>query len=366
MTPSFTPHIQMLPDAVPFIGPETLERNSGKKFSVRLGANESAFGISDHAQQAIRDAANRQGCSWYGDPENYELRSLLSTKHNVPMDNLCVDAGIDSLLGLSIRLFISPGDNVITSEGAYPTVNYHVNGYGGMLHTVPYRDNHEDPVALAMAARKHNARLVYLANPDNPMGTCLAPDAIRTLLSELPDNCLLLLDEAYLEFMTGTHSLPLDVTDNRLIRFRTFSKAYGLAGMRIGYTIAHTDIISGFNRIRNHFGVNRLAQLAAVASLQDTQFLPKVVRQVEAGRQRIYTMADKLSINYLPSATNFVAIDIGSAEQAEAFLSTLNDAGIFMRKPAVKPLSRYIRIGVGTASEHHQLERVLSGIVQES
>lgn len=364
MTTPFVKHIQALPDTVPFVGPETLERQQGKPFIARIGANESAFGMSPLASLAIQNATQASGCSWYGDPENFELRTLLAEKHQIPMDNLCVDAGIDSLIGLSIRLFIEPGASVVSSLGAYPTVNYHVNGFGGLIHSVPYKDNHEDPVTLVQSAHANNARLIYLANPDNPMGTCVHPDAIRQLLDSLPENCILMLDEAYVEFMEHKPVLPIDVGDPRLIRFRTFSKAYGMAGLRIGYVMGHRDTIAGFNRIRNHFGVNRMAQLAAAASLKDDKFLDTVKQRVEGGRLRIYALADSLSLDYLPSSTNFVAVDSGSTDNANSLIASLAQQGIFMRKPAVAPQSRYVRVGVGTDEEHQYLTDVFPELVR--
>lgn len=364
MSIPFTSVVKSLPDTIPFVGPETLERQYQKSFVARLGANESAFGISPLANEAIKDAASSTDCSWYADPENFELRTRLSQKHNLPIENLCVDAGIDSLLGLTVRMFVEPGTPVISSKGAYPTMNYHANGFGAKLHSVPYKDHHEDTVALVDAAKTHRARLIYLANPDNPMGTCLSPNAIQNLLNELPEDCLLMLDEAYVEFMDQMPLLPIDITDRRIIRFRTFSKAYGMAGMRIGYVIAHEDIIAGFNRIRNHFGVNRLAQIAADASLKDATFIPNVTKLVKLGRQRIYDMADSLSLNYLPSATNFVAVDMRDHETANALIQALAAGGVFMRKPMVSPQDRFIRVGVGTEEEHQHLERVLIPLIQ--
>ncbi len=364
MKTTFVEHIQALPDTVPFVGPETLERQLGKPFVARIGANESAFGMSPQASLAINNAAQARGCSWYGDPENFDLRTLLAEKHQIPMDNVCVDAGIDSLIGLSIRLFIEPGASVVSSLGAYPTVNYHVNGFGGTIHSVPYKDNHEDPVALVECAHASRARLVYLANPDNPMGTCLHPDAIMHMLDTLPNHCILMLDEAYVEFMEHTPVLPINIKDPRLIRFRTFSKAYGMAGLRIGYVMGHRDTIAGFNRIRNHFGVNRMAQLAAVASLKDDEFLANVKQQVDEGRQRIYALADALSLSYLPSSTNFVAVDAGSTDSANGLINSLARAGVFMRKPGVEPQSQYIRVGVGTSEEHQHLEQVFPELVR--
>ncbi|MFK8080737.1 MAG: aminotransferase class I/II-fold pyridoxal phosphate-dependent enzyme [Granulosicoccus sp.] len=364
MSIPFSTVVKALPDTIPFVGPETLERKYQKTFVARLGANESAFGISANASLAIQHAAETLDCSWYADPENHELRTLLAKKHGVEIDNVCVDSGIDSLLGLTIRMFIEPGTSVVTSRGAYPTVNYHANGFGANIHSVAYKDHHEDPVALVDAAHTHHARLIYLANPDNPMGTSLHPSAIENLLTEIPKDCLLMLDEAYVEFMDQMPTLAIDVADTRLIRFRTFSKAYGMAGMRIGYAIAHTDIIAGFNRIRNHFGVNRLAQIAAAASIKDDAFIPKVVELVKHGRQRIYELADSLSLDYLESATNFVAVDMGDAETANALIGSLADGGVFMRKPMVAPQDRYIRIGVGTLNEHQHLERVLVPLIK--
>ncbi|MFK7859401.1 MAG: aminotransferase class I/II-fold pyridoxal phosphate-dependent enzyme [Granulosicoccus sp.] len=364
MSIPFSSIVRSLPDTIPFIGPETLERKYRKPFRARIGANESAFGISPYAREAIQQAAGSSDCSWYADPENHDLRTLLCAKHNVSMENLCVDAGIDSLLGLTVRMFIEPGISMVTSKGAYPTVNYHANGYGASIRSVPYKDHSEDPVALIDAAHTHHARLIYLANPDNPMGTCLSPDIIHTMLKELPADCLLMLDEAYVEFMDDMPVLPIDIDDPRLIRFRTFSKAYGMAGMRIGYVIAHADIIAGFNRIRNHFGVNRLAQIAAAASLQDSAFIPDVVNLVRQGRQRIYDLAESLSLDYLPSSTNFVAVDLGKQETANAIIAALADRGVFMRKPMVTPQDRFIRIGVGTNEEHQHLENMLIPLIR--
>jgi histidinol-phosphate aminotransferase len=341
------------------VGPETLERINGKPFKARLGANESAFGISPLARQAIRDAAGIQGCSWYGDPENHTLRSLLAEKHQIEMSNICVDAGIDSLIGLTIRLFVERGDTVVTSDGAYPTVNYHVSASGGVIHKVPYKNNHEDPVALLEAAKQQNARLVYLANPDNPMGTSLDAVVIQELIDDLPKGCLLMLDEAYIEFMAHRPVLPLTVDSTQMIRFRTFSKAYGMAGMRIGYVLAHHDIVNGYNRIRNHFGVPRLSQIAAEASLNDDGFLKKVQDCVDQGRQRIYQLADTLGLNCIPSATNFVTVDIGDSERAVGLIHALGKEGVFMRKPMVAPQNRYVRIGIGTEEEHEHLESAL-------
>ena len=163
----FSSIVENLPATTPFVGPETLERQSGCQFLARIGANESAFGISPYAATAMQEAIAES--AWYADPESYELREALAAKHQVSIDEICVDAGIDSLLGLTVRMLLEPGQNVVTSHGAYPTLNYHVAGFGANLVTVPYKNSHEDPEGLIEAAKSTTAKLVYISNPDNPI-----------------------------------------------------------------------------------------------------------------------------------------------------------------------------------------------------
>jgi len=359
----FTPLVETLPSTVPFVGPETLERLRGSPFKARIGANESAFGISSLAADAMLAAINNNECAWYADPESFELRALLAEKHGVQPDEICVDAGIDTLLGLAVRMLLEPGSAVVTSLGAYPTFNYHVNGFGGVLHTVSYRDNLEDADALLAAAHKQTARLLYLSNPDNPMGTYLDSGTIDSVIENLPDACVFVLDEAYIDFMTNPDVSAIDTGNKQVIRFRTFSKAYGLAGMRIGYVIANRHLITGFNKIRNHFGINRLAQTAAAASLKDAAFLPRIQQRVADGREQIHALARAHNLQSIKSTTNFVAVDLGSVEYANKMLEALNTAGIFIRKPSVAPLDRYLRVGVGTEHEQQVFSAIFSDLL---
>ena len=236
---------------------------------------------------------------------------------------------------------------MVTSLGAYPTFAYHVAGNGGRLVAVPYRDDREDPEALLAAVKKEGAPLVFLANPDNPMGTWHEAGAVAQFIAGLPEGSLLVLDEAYIEFAPASAVPPIDTADPRVIRMRTFSKAHGMAGARIGYAVGHRDLITGLGKIRNHFGVNRLAQAGALASLGDPDFVAGVVREVEAGRRDYYDLAARLGLAAIPSATNFVAIDVGSGERARAVLAALLDERVFIRMPGVAPLDRCVRVTVG-------------------
>jgi histidinol-phosphate aminotransferase len=226
----FTPLVETLPSSVPFVGPEALERRTGTRFRARIGANESVFGPSPQVIAAMQAAAAE---SWqYCDPENHDIKAALAKHLGVAPGNVMVGEGIDGLFGYAVRLFVEPGVTVATSQGAYPTFNFHVHGFGGKLVTTPYVDDHEDPSSLLELARREAARLIYFANPDNPMGSWWDAASVQRMIDAVPEGALLMLDEAYGEFAPDGTLPPLDVTNPRLLRFRTFSKAYGLAGMR--------------------------------------------------------------------------------------------------------------------------------------
>ncbi|MBA4492271.1 pyridoxal phosphate-dependent aminotransferase [Paracoccus sp. S1E-3] len=346
----FAPLPESLPPTVPFTGPETLERRRGAPYVARLGANENGFGPSPRAIAAMARAAAE---AWkYGDPDNHDLRNALAAHHDVAPDQILIGEGIDGILGLLVRLLVAPGETVVTSEGAYPTFNYHVAGFGGVLAKVPYRDDREDPEALLARAAETQARLIYLANPDNPMGSWHAGAVIEAMLDGIPDGALLVLDEAYAEFAPDDAIPRIDAADPRVIRLRTFSKAYGMAGARIGYALGAAPLIAGFDRIRNHFGVNKMAQAGALAALGDQDWLAHIRAEVARARARITTIAAENGLAALPSATNFVAIDCGrDGAFARAVLSGLDRAGIFARMPGVAPLDRCIRISCGPEDE---------------
>ncbi len=358
--PHLTPLAQSLPSTVPFVGPEAQERARGRPFAARIGANENVFGPSPRAIRAMQDAA---GSVWmYGDPENHDLRQALAAHHGTTPDNIVVGEGIDALLGYLVRLTVVPGagDSVVTSDGAYPTFNYHVAGYGGQIEKVPYRDDHEDPDALILRARQTDARLIYLANPDNPMGSWHQGPVIEEMIAALPESTLLVLDEAYLETAPAGTAPRIDPDDPRVIRMRTFSKAYGMAGARIGYAIGAPTLIGAFNKLRNHFAVNRIAQAGALAALADQSYLKEVCSKIAATRLTIADLADQNGLRALPSATNFVTVDCGAdGAFARRVLDELIARDIFVRMPFVAPQDRAIRIGCGTPADIEALSQAL-------
>ncbi len=364
-TPRYTSLVRSLPATVPFVGPETQERARGAPFAARLGANENGFGPSPRALEAMRRASADQ---WmYGDPESHDLKEALAAHLGVTPRHLVVGEGIDGLLGYLVRLLVAPGDAVVTSDGAYPTFNYHVAGYGGVLHKVPYASDFEDPAALFARAGEAGAKLVYLANPDNPMGSAHPGHVIKSALADLPEGTLLALDEAYLEFAPTGTAPRIDPDDPRVIRLRTFSKGYGLAGARIGYAIAAPGLIAAFDKVRNHFGLNRAAQIGALAALNDQAWLDQTIARVAACRDRLAAIAAENGLAALPSATNFVTIDCGGGgDVARAVLAGVVRRGVFIRMPFVAPHDRCIRVSCGPEDEIALFARALPQALAEA
>jgi histidinol-phosphate aminotransferase len=362
-----TPLTSALPSTVPFVGPEALERQRGLTVKARMGANENGFGPAPSVIEAMRREA---GDIWkYNDPENFALKQALAAHLGVEASNVCVGEGVDGLLGLIVRMIVEPGTTVVTSHGGYPTFNFHVAGYGGRLVMVPYVDDREDIGGLLAAVKREDASLVYFANPDNPMGSWWGAEKIVAFARALPQTCMLVLDEAYSE--TGPAGSTPDIAAliglPNVLRTRTFSKAYGLAGARVGYVIGVAETVQAFDKVRNHFGMNRLATVAALAALKDQAYLAEVVANIHAARNRIGMIGRDNGLLPLASATNFVAIDCGrDGVFARAIVDGLIEHGVFIRMPGVAPLNRCIRVSVGPKADldlfEEALPRVLKGL----
>ena len=356
--------VRELPATVPFVGPETQERVNGETFAARIGANENVFGPSPNAMKAMQDACES---IWkYADPENHDLIHALAHFHGVTPENIAVGEGIDGLLGYTARMFIEPGVDVVTSLGSYPTFNFHINGYGGKLNFVPYVNDHEDTEGLIEKTLEVRPSLLYFSNPNNPMGTWWPAERVSTLIEQVPEETVLILDEAYIEAAPTGTAPAIDVGQPNLLRFRTFSKAYGMAGARVGYVIGHPDLIGQYDKIRNHFGMNRAAQIAALAALEDQAYLEAVCQRIARARERIYEIARNHNASAIPSATNFVAVDCGrDAAFAKSILDRLVSRGVFVRMPGVEPQSRCIRVSVGTDENLDMFEREFAAAMKE-
>jgi histidinol-phosphate aminotransferase len=356
--------IEAIPATVPFVGPEQLMRETGRSELLRLGANESAFGPSPKAVAAMTNELPR--LNWYGDPESLDLRDALAAKHRCSPNQITIGSGIDDVMGLAVRAFVAPGAAALTTRGTYPTFNYHVIGYGGRLLYANYRnDGTLDLDGMLEIAQRERPAIVYLANPDNPSGSFASGAAIARFLAELPHDSLFLLDEAYADFVDEADLLP-PAFEDRIIRMRTFSKAYGMAGARIGYGLASETNVRTFQKIRLHYGINRNAQIGALASLQDEAFREYVVRETARARNEYYALARDLGLGYVESCTNFVCIDLEKAERATAVMNDLLKRGVWIRKPGAPPLDRCVRVSAGTAEMRSAFADAFRAVLAES
>ncbi len=361
----FTSRTRALPATVPFVGPEALERRMGRRFLARLGANESVFGPSPKVLEAMAEAARE---SWaYGDPEHHLLKGAIAAHHGIEANCIVAGEGIDGLFGLLTQLTLDPGEKVVTSFGAYPTFNYHVVGHGGVLDFVPYKGDREDLDALAERMRAVRPKLVYFANPDNPTGSWHEAQAVKRLVEAVPEGTLLVLDEAYSDLAPASALPPLLPMPANVLRFRTFSKAYGMAGVRVAYAIGRPELVAQFDKVRNHFGLSRMAQAGAVAALADQDHLKDTIGRIERARERLAAIALDAGLRPLPSATNFVAIDCGQdGAFARRILEGVLAEGVFIRMPGVAPLDRLIRVTVGRDDDldlfRAAVNRTLAGI----
>ncbi len=348
--PPFAPTIAALPKLVPFVGPEAMERSRGRTFRARLGANESVFGASPKAVAVMRDAAAE---NWkYSDPENYELRAAIAAHHGVPIETVVIGEGIDGLLGLTCQLFLTQGAHVVTTDGAYPTFNFHVLSHGGKIHAVPMRDFREDVPRLIKTAKEVSAPIIYVSNPNSPMGSWWSAEDINSFVAALPPQTLLIVDEAYCDTAPAGTVPQIDISNPQVVRYRTFSKAYGLAGARIGYAIGERGTIEAFDKVRNHYGINRVGQLGARAALLDQDYLTHAVSQIAVSRMRIAAIARENGLSPLPSAASFVAIDCGrDGIFATRILQGLLEKDVFVRKPIAKGLEQCIRVSCGRSED---------------
>lgn len=334
----------------PFPGHRALERRLGRALPHQLGSNEGL----DMPHQALTQALGPEVATQarrYGDAEAHRLRTLLGRRLMLDPSMLLVDAGADSLIALALRAHCDTGATVIASAGTYPTFRYFAEGHGCRLIEVNYRRERgllaPDPAGLREAAHYHRARLVYLANPDNPSGHLHDDETLEAFMASLPEGCTLLLDEAYHEFRPDTGpSAPRP----GVIRLRTFSKAYGLAGLRIGYAIATPDEIELLLKVRIHYAVSSLALEAARIVLEHDNEMAEHVQAVIARRERLAQRLGDAGGQVYPSATNFIAVPLASAEQAAQVQKALLDDGVIVHRPAHPALGDILRISAVEAA----------------
>jgi histidinol-phosphate aminotransferase len=340
-----------------------LERELGISGIVKLASNENPLGASPKAVAAMHEAIKT--IALYPDGNGFELKDALTKRYAVAHANLVLGNGSNDLLELASRAFLAPGDVAVYSAHAFAVYALATQAVGAKGITVPAKEFGHDLEAMLKAAVQHKAKMVFIANPNNPTGTYLDADALQSFMQNLPANILVVLDEAYNEYLPPAQrydSVSWLAKYPNLIISRTFSKAYGLAGLRVGYAIAHEQITDMMNRVRQPFNVNSIAQAAAVAALHDMDFVRQTYELNQRGMQQITDGLNKLGLSYIPSFGNFISFRIGGAT---AMYRRLLELGVIVRPVANYDMPDYLRVSIGLETENEKFLTALAQAIKE-
>ncbi len=356
-------HIRDMPTYVPGKPVEETAREFGlaEDSIIKLASNENPLGMSPKAKAAVI-AALESGAR-YPDGHGYALRQALVSRLGVGADQLVLGNGSSDLIVMAASAFLTAEHSAIVSQYGFSAYFPAVRAQGAELIVAPAKDFGHDLDAM-LAAIKPNTRLVFIANPNNPTGTMLSAEALKAFLQKAPDDVVVVLDEAYREFQTSAQrpdSVAWVNDHPNLLIFRTLSKAYGLAGLRVGFAIGSSVVAGLLNRVRQTFNTSLLAQAAALAALDDHEHLEATFAVNLAGLGQLYAGFDQLGLSYVPSAGNFVMVEVPEAGEVYRALLRL---GVIVRP--LRPnynLGGHLRISVGLASENTRFLKALASVL---
>ena len=323
----------------------------------KLASNENPLGVSPKALAAIQKALPE--LALYPDGNGFELKATISKSRGVAMAQIVLGNGSNDILELAARTFLVPGDKAVYSQHAFAVYPLAVKAAGGRGIEVPAVNFGHDLEAM-LAAITDKTKLVFVANPNNPTGTFIEAARMHDFLLKVPRGVIVVLDEAYTEYLPRALR---NKTENWLAEFpnliisRTFSKAYGLAGLRVGYGLAHPDVIQLFNRVRQPFNVNQLAQVAAAAALNDDEFIEASFEVNTRGMTQLTDAFKKMALEFIPSFGNFVCVKVGDAGP---IFQKLLKQGVIVRPIASYGMPEYLRISIGTESQNVRFLQALT------
>jgi histidinol-phosphate aminotransferase len=350
--PLVPPYIESLRPYEPGRSIEEVRRNYGLTRVAKLASNENPLGPSPLALTAI--AKNLDGLNYYPNG-GLDLRVRLAREFNLKVENVIAGSGSDSIMSGIIRAFLCDDDEVLTTESAFIGFQVLARSRGVAYRTVPYRDWHYDLTALA-SAMTERTKIVYLANPNNPTGTIFSKHEFDAFYRHVPERVLIILDEAYFEYAKDTPRYPdsMHYRYDNVITLRTFSKVYGLAGVRIGYGFAHERLIANLLKVKLPFEPSTLAQAAGIGALADREFLHKSLELNARGLKFLTKALGEIGLTVVPSEANFLMVVLPGAEQAAQLTDELLKQGIIIRPLASFGLPNCVRISTGTAEDNQR------------
>jgi histidinol-phosphate aminotransferase len=340
---------------------EELERELGISGSIKLASNENPLGPSPLAVQAIKDKVHT--LHRYPDGSGYYLKNKISETYGVPFDQIVLGNGSNELIELILRTFLSPGESVIQPFPTFLVYEKMVRAIGGQMNSVPLSDFKVDLKEISRIVTPET-KIIFICNPNNPTGSAILKEDMRSFLKKIPDDIVVVLDEAYIEFASEkavARGLELLDEHSLLVVLRTFSKLYGLAGLRIGYGFASARVIDYMNRVRQPFNANALAQAAATAALDDFAFVNRTQKVVREGLEYLYQSIEDMGLDYIRTQTNFflIRVPMGGERVYELMLKE----GVIVRSMASYDLPDYIRINAGLPEENERFVKALKKVL---
>ena len=335
---------------------------------VKLASNENPLGMPDSAKQAMLKAA--EDLARYPDSNGFELKNVLAKKFSVPFEWITLGNGSNDILELTTRAVAHEGDEIVFSKHAFAVYPLATQAVGAKAVEVPATSDLGHDLPAMLKAINAKTRLVFVANPNNPTGSFLTAKAIEQFIEQVPAHVVVVVDEAYNEFLTPEQQYNAVDWVRRfpnVIVSRSFSKAYGLAGLRIGYGIAQNNLTDLLNRIRQPFNVNSLAQAAAIAALGDHEFLKKCYDLNQAGYIQLTQAFDQMGLKYIPSSGNFVLVKVGDqADSGPKVNLELLKAGVIVRPVGNYGLPEWLRISIGLPEENEVFIKALKNILNKN
>jgi histidinol-phosphate aminotransferase len=349
-------NIKTLTPYVPGKPIEELERELGITNSIKLASNENPLGPSTKAVAAIKRAV--EGINRYPDGSGFYLTQALAKKYEVDGSQIILGNGSNELIELVVRTFVQPGDEVVSADPSFVVYQMIVKAAGGVNVVVPCKDLRHDLDAMAERITE-KTRIVFIANPNNPTGTMNTAAEMDRFMARVPEHAIVVVDEAYCEYVTHADypdSLTYLKEGKNLLALRTFSKIYGLAGLRIGYGITTSEVAGLMNKVRQPFNTNSLAQAAALAALGDRKHVEKSIALNNEGKQFLYQSFQQLNISYVPTETNFILFET-SRDAGELYRALLQKGVI------IRPMGTHrLRVTIGLPDENKRFVAELSQI----
>jgi len=330
---------------------EEVRRELGLDHIIKLASNENPLGPPPGAIAAATEAL--KGAHRYPDPSGFELRSALAKKFNLKIDNVILGAGSEGIMSTIMRTFLLDDDEIISASGSFIGFKVLANASGNRVHWVPMQDNRYDLESMAQKINDYT-KIVYIANPDNPMGTYITRKEFDGFYAHVPERVLIILDEAYYEYAQNTPDYPDSMTyryDN-VITLRTFSKIYGMGGIRCGYGFAHETLITNLMKVKLPFEVSVPAHAAALAALDDTVYVEKSIRNNAEGMQRFEEAFAARHMPFIKSVTNFMTLLFPDEAAAAAFTRALLEKGVIVRHLVAFGVPHAVRITIGSPEEN--------------